>query len=99
VTGAPLGIKNPDIEIAMPLSPRVMALAHWDGPIAYGELACGAGEMLNARTLSQIQRFAFASFESRAVLENAVTLRGTGPKMRTRRIQDGEKLIILSEFR
>lgn len=96
---APLGVKNPHIEIAMPLSPRMVALAHWDGPICYSELVPGMAEMLNVRTLSQIQRFAYASFESNELLDRAAVLRGTGPKMRTHRVQVGEQLIMVTEFR
>ena len=91
----PLGLRNPDIEIALPLSPRMVALAHWDGPISYGELAPGMAEMLNERTLRQIQRFAYGSFESEDLLKLAISLRGTGPKMRTRRVQVGEKLLMI----
>jgi hypothetical protein len=94
----PLGIKSPHIEIALPLSPRIVALAHWDGPVSYGELAQGTASVLNERSLSHATRFAYASFESVETLEQAVALRGTGPKMRTRRIQIGEKLVIDSQY-
>ena len=95
----PLGVKNPNIEIAMPLSSRMVALAHWDGPIRYGELASGVADMLNERTLQQVHRFAYASFESKELLARAIALRGTGPKMRTHRFRIGEKLIMWSEFK
>ena len=94
----PLGLRNPTIEIAMPLSSRMVALAHWDGPIRYGELAPGVADAINERTLRQIHRFAFASFESKDLLKRAIALRGTGPKMRTRRLQKGEKLLMWTEF-
>jgi hypothetical protein len=94
-----LGVKNPNIEIAMPLSPRMVALAHWDGPVSYGQLAPGMADMLNKRTLQNVHRFAYAPFESKELLQLAVSLRGTGPKMRTHRLQLGEQLIIVSEFR
>ncbi len=96
---APLGIKNPNIELAMPLSPRTIALAHWDGPIAYGELAPGVAEELNRRTLSQAHRFAYASFNSDELLRQATTLRGTGPKIRMHRVQMGQRFMMISEFR
>jgi hypothetical protein len=95
----PLGLRNPTIEVAMPLSSRMVALAHWDGPIRYGELALGGADALNDRTLQQIHRFAFASFGSKGLLERAIMLRGTGPRMRTRRVQIGEKLLLWTEFR
>jgi len=94
-----LGVKNPNIEIAMPLGPRMLALAHWDGPISYGELAPGMVDMLNERTLRNVHRFAYAPFESKELLARAIALRGTGPKMRTHRIRIGEKLIMWTEFK
>lgn len=95
----PLGLTNPHIELALPLSSRVVALAHWDGPICYGELAPGTAASLNERTLSQIKRFAYGSFQSDELLARAMALHGTGPKMRNHRMQIGEKLIMVSEFR
>ena len=95
----PLGLRNPDIEIALPLSPRMAALAHWNGPISFGQLAPGMAEVLNERTLGQIQRFVYASFESNDLLKRAIALRGSGPKMRTRRVQIGEKLLMITEYR
>jgi hypothetical protein len=91
---APLGIKNPNIEIAMPLSPRVVALGHWDGPICYATLVPGTAKDLNDRTLSQAHRFSYASFQSKELLERAVRLHGTGPKIRTHRIRVGDQLIL-----
>jgi hypothetical protein len=95
----PLGVKNPNIEIAMPISPRMVALAHWDGPISYGELAPGMADMLNERTLRNAHRFVYASFESKDLLAQAVSLRGTGPKTMTHRLRIGESLVMVSEFR
>ena len=77
----------------------MVALAHWDGPIRYGELAPGVADALNERTLRQIHRFAFASFASKELLERAIALRGTGPKMRRHRVQAGEGLLMWTEFR
>jgi hypothetical protein len=94
-----LGVKNQHIEIAMPLSRRVVALAHWDGPISYGELAPRMADLLNERTLRHMHRFAYTPFESQQLLAHAIALRGTGPKMRTRRVQIGERLVIVTEWR
>ncbi len=93
-----LGVKNPYIEIAMPLSRRLVALAHWDGPISYGELAPGMVDMLNVRTLRYLHRFAYAALKSEELLARAIALHGTGPKTLTRRIEIGEKLVISTEF-
>lgn len=94
-----LGVKNPNIEIAIPLSRRMVALAHWDGPISYGELAQGMAEVLNERALMSIHRFAFAPFESKELMARTIALRGTGPKTRTHRVKIGERVVISTEFR
>jgi hypothetical protein len=52
ISSAPLGIMNPHIEIAMPLSPRMVAIAHWDGPISFGELCQGMSDILLERAVS-----------------------------------------------
>ena len=77
----------------------MVALAHWDGPISYGELAPSMADMLNDRTLRHIYRFAYGPFESKQLLTRAIALRGTGPKMRTHRVRIGEKLIMWTEFK
>lgn len=99
IPAGPLGVKNPHIEIAMPLGRQMVALAHWDGPISYGELAPGMADMLNERTLRHIHRFAYAPFRSEELLARAIALRGTGPRTRTHRVQIGEQLVIATEFR
>jgi len=98
VAKAPLGVKNPNIEIVMPLSPRLVAAAHWDGPTGYRQLAPEMADMLNERTMRNAHRFVFAGFESKELLEKAIALRGTGPKMRNYKVQLGEKLIMWNEF-
>jgi len=95
---APLGIKNPNIEIAIPLSPRVVAMGHWDGPICYATLVPGTAKELNDRMLSQAHRFSYASFQSKEFLVRAIRLHGTGPKVRTHRIRFGDQLMIVSVF-
>ena len=94
-----LGLRNPNIEVVMPLSSRVVALAHWEGEVRYGQLGSGVAAELNEGMLRHIHRFAYASFESKDLLEQAVALRGTGPKIHTHRIKIGEKLIIVPEYK
>jgi hypothetical protein len=96
-----LGLRNPNIEVVIPLSSRFVALAHWTGPFkyGYGVTAEGVSTSLNERTLRNIHRFAYASFESKDLLERAIALRGTGPKIYNHRIKVGESLIIAPEFR
>ena len=95
----PIGIRNPDVELAMPLSRRMVAIARWTGIDSFGELGTGAAEIINARTMSYARRFVFAPHQSEALLSEVVNLRGTGPGIRVRRIQIGERLTILSEYR
>jgi hypothetical protein len=98
-SAGPLGLRNPNIEVTMPLSSRFVALAHWDGEVRYGELAAGVVAELNERMLRHVHRFAYASFESQDLLERAMGLRGTGPKTYTHRIRVGEGLVIATEFK
>lgn len=48
---APLGIRNHNIELVMPLSRRMVAMAHWTGPVSFGELLKGSAQVINERTL------------------------------------------------
>ena len=93
-----LGLRNPTIELLLPLSRRMVACARWSGPNSYGTLVEGMAEMINERTLRAARRFVFASERSEELLAVAVRLRETGPKIRTRRIPSGQGLIIVSEF-
>jgi hypothetical protein len=94
----PLGIRNPNIELVMPLSRRMVAIARWNGPDSFGELVKGAA-IINERTLSYARRFVFAPYESDGLLSEVVKLRGSGPKVHVRRIQMGERLAMVSEYR
>jgi hypothetical protein len=94
-----LGICNPHIEVLMPLSRRMVALAHWDGETAYARLARGMTANFNERTLRYTRRFVFASSDSNELLAQAMRLRGYGPGVLVRRIKAGGKLIIQNEYR
>jgi hypothetical protein len=95
----PLGLRNPKIELVMPMSRRMVAVARRNGPDSFGELVKGSADIVNARTLSYARRFVFASYRSDMLLSEIVERRGTGPKLRLRRIQMGEQLAIVSEYR
>jgi len=95
----PLGLRNPNIEVVMPLSRRMVTVARRDGPDSFGELMSGSADVVNARTLSYARRFVFASYRSDELLAQVVRRRATGPKLRMRRIQAGEQLAIVSEYR
>jgi hypothetical protein len=77
----------------------MVAVARQDCPDSFGELVKGSAEVANARTLSYARRFVFASNRSDALLAEVVRQRGTGPKLRVKRIQMGKSLAIISEYR
>jgi hypothetical protein len=95
----PLGLRNPNIELVMPLSRRMVAVARRYGPDSFGELVKGSADVVNARTLSYARRFVFASYRSDTLLAEVIRRRGTGPKLRFRRIKMGEQLALVSEYR
>lgn len=95
---APLGIRNPNIELVLPLSRRMVAVARWTDPDSFGELVKGSAEVINERTLRYARRFVFASYQSNALLSDAVRLRGTGPKIHVRRVRIGEGLAIIPVY-
>ena len=95
----PLGLRNPGIELTMPLSKQMVAIARWDGPDSFGELVKGSADVINMRTLSYARRFVFAPYRSDALLAQVVRQRGTGPKLRAKRVQMGKSLAIISEYR
>jgi hypothetical protein len=94
----PIGLRNPGIELAMPLSRRMVAVARRDGPDSFGDLAKGMSDLLNIRTLSYARRFIFAANHSDDLLKRAVELRGSGPKVHIRRVRVGKGLGIVSIF-
>lgn len=98
-SSAGLGLKNPAIEVLMPLSPRTVACATWDGQNMYGILAPGISEMINSRTLASAKRFVFARSKSEDLLAEVIRLRGSGPKMRAHRVAVGQGLMIVNEFK
>ena len=95
----PLGLRSPNVELVMPLSRRMVAVARRDGPDSFGELVKGSANIVNARTVSYARRFVFASYRSDDLLAAVVRQRGCGPKLRLRRAQIGEQLVLVSEYR
>jgi len=95
----PLGLKNPNIELAMPLSRRMVAVARREGPNSFGKLVDGSAEIVNLRTLSYARRFVFASYRSNQLLATATRLCGSGPKVHFRKIRMGKGLAMISEYR
>ena len=95
----PLGLRSSNIELVMPISSRMVAVARRDGPDSFGELVKGSADIVNARTLSYARRFVFASYRSDDLLAAVVQQRGRGPRLRLRRTQIGEQLVMVSEYR
>lgn len=95
----PLGLRNPNIELVMPLSRRAVAIARHTGPSSFGQLCAGCAAAINKRTLTYARRFIFAPYQSESLLAEAVKLRGTGPKVRVRRVPLGKGLMIVHEYR
>jgi len=96
---AALGIRNPTIELVMPLGRRMVAIARWTGTDSFGQLVHGSAQVINERTLRYARRFVFAPHHSETLLADAVKLRGTGPKIHVSRVQVGEQLAIIPEYR
>ncbi len=96
---SPLGIQNPNIEIAVPLSRRMVAIARWTGEAGYGTLLSGMSKLINERMMRWANRFVYASADSDALLENAVMLRRSGPKVHVQRVElDGKLAIVQTHY-
>ena len=95
----PLGLRNPNIELVMPISKRMVAIANWTGPKSYGEVSADSVDVINDLTLRYARRFIFAPYESAVLLTRAVKFRGTGPRVHVRRVRIGKGLAIVKEYR
>lgn len=85
----PLGIMNPNIELILPLSRRMAAVANHTCQPSYGTFQSGMSLMINRRTLCWAERFVYASQHSEKLLEEAVRFRGHGPDLIIERVSDG----------
>jgi hypothetical protein len=94
----PLGIRNPNIEITMPLSPTMVAVARWDGPFGYGAIDKDSISDVNKRTIEQAQRFVYASYRSDELLEKVVASQGKQARVRVKTIKQGEATIAMNVF-
>ncbi len=94
----PFGIRSPFVEITLPLSSRMLACARWNGPISYGELEPGAGEVANNRTLRSAHRYVMAPFRSNDLMNRAAEAKIHAPKQHVHRIKVGERLTIATAF-
>ena len=91
----PLGIKNPNILVTMPLSPTTVAVARWDGAFGYGTVKTDYISTINQRTIEQAHRYVYASYRSDELLEKVVALRGKQARTRVVKIKQGEATILM----
>lgn len=84
-----LGVGNPDIELILPLSKRMAAVANHSCQPSYGVFQPGKAAMINRRTLHWVERFVYASNQSDALLQTAVENRGNGPTVSVERFKKG----------
>lgn len=91
----PLGIRNPTIEVTMPLSPTVVAFARWDGPFGYGTVSTDYISTVNQRTIEQALRYVYAPYRSEELLEKVVASRGKQARTRVVKIKQGKATILM----
>lgn len=80
----PLGLSNEYLQILMPLSPRMVALAGYDVECSYGHILPGVAATINDMTCRFANRFVYGSSYLETAMARAIELRGTGPKTRIR---------------
>lgn len=89
VERGPLGIMNPNIELILPLSRRMAAVANHTCQPSYGIFQSGMALMINRRTLCRAERFVYAGQQSEELLRAAEHFRGQGPKLIIERVKYG----------
>jgi len=96
-----LGLRNANVELMMPVSRRMAAIAYNSNelPPMYTLLESGTAEELNDRTMRAAQRFVYASTESDEILKRFIQLHGTGPTVRTTKLPSGKGTLFTSELR
>jgi hypothetical protein len=94
----PLGIRNPHIQVLLPFHCRKAALACWDGETSYGSFSPGASADINELTLRYAHRFVFASYDSDALLDQAIELHGSGPRVQVKRVRDEKSFVVQTEY-
>ena len=97
--GEPVGLRHPEIDLKLPLSTRVAAIANWDLKTAYAKFRPVAADQINEETMRYTKRFLFASYRSEELLMKAKRLHGTGPKVYVRRVKTETGLAIVHEYR
>lgn len=96
--GRPLGIRNPNIEITMPLSPTMVAVASWDGGRSYGILEKESIDAVNQRTINQASRFVYAPYKSEDLLAQVVESQGRQARTVVKRIEKNGELYLVPVY-
>jgi hypothetical protein len=95
----PLGLKNPNIELALPIGRRMVAIARWKGKSSYGKLMPGSVDVINDRSFCYARKFVFAHAKSDAILARSIELRGKGPQVNVTKFRDEAGCtVIVNEF-
>jgi hypothetical protein len=94
----PLGIKNPNIQVTMPLSPTTVAVARWDGPSGYGVIKTERISTINQRTIDQAHRFVYASYRSEDLLKQVAGSQGKQARTRVVKVKQGKATIMIPIF-
>jgi hypothetical protein len=96
----PLGIMNPTIEVAMPLSPTTVALARWgESPgYGYGTLSSDYVAVINQRTIDRALRYVYASHKSKELLATVVAAQGRQARMHLEKRKQGGATIFATTY-
>ena len=94
-----LGLANLNVELAIPLGRRTVAIAEKGARTYYALAAVGTAKDLNDGMMRAAHRFVYASVDSDELLKRFIRLHGTGPKVRTMKMQAEGRTMIVSEFR
>ena len=90
-----LGLSNKNIQLFMPLSPRVVVYAAWDIKPAYGALVEGYVNVVNNLAAQQCHQYVYATSKDEAALARAVEQHATkAPKFEKSFVVDGKGRIL-----
>lgn len=96
----PLGIMNPNIEVSMPLSPTMVALARWgkSAGYGYGPLDSDYVADINRRTINRADRFVYASHKSDEMLATVTAAKGKQARMHLEKRKEGDATIFATTY-
>jgi hypothetical protein len=94
----PLGTKNPNIEVTMPLNPTTVALARWGEGCGHGTINSEYVATVNQRTIEQAHRYVYAPYRSEDLLQRVVESQGKQARTRVVKIKHGEATIMIPVY-